>query len=67
MGKKKQEKQINNPTKKRKQEFIHDPLNQAEQATQTSKQPQYTATLACAFFCCKNAPNINNTNFALTK
>ena len=39
MGKKKQEKQTNNPTKKRKQAFIYNPGNQAEQASKTSKQP----------------------------
>ena len=65
--KKKQEKQTNNPTKKRKQEFIYNPLNQAEQASKTTKQPCYTATATCAFFAAKNALNINNTNFVLTK
>ena len=39
MGQKKLEKQTNNPTKKRKQEYTHNPLNQAEQAIKTSKQP----------------------------
>ena len=58
MGKKKQEKQTNNPTKKRKQEFIYNPLNQTEQASQTSKQPHYTGTLTCVFFCYKNATKL---------
>ena len=50
MGKKEQEKQINNPTKKRKQAFIHNPLKQVQQANKKRKQPWYTATLVCAFF-----------------
>ena len=53
MGQKKQEKQTNNPTKKRKQEFIYNPLSQVEQASKTSKQPWYTATATCAFFSSK--------------
>jgi hypothetical protein len=39
MPPKKTRKQTNNPTKKRKQEFMYIPLNQVEQASKTSKQP----------------------------
>ena len=50
MSQKKQEKQTNNPTKKRKQAFIHNPLNQVPQASKKGKQPWHTATATCAFF-----------------
>ena len=39
MSQTKQEKQTNNPTKKRKQTFIHNPLNQVQQASKKRNQP----------------------------
>ena len=65
MSQTKQEKQTNNPTKKRKQAFIHNPLNQVQQASKKRNQPWHAATATCVFFSSKNTLNINNTNFLL--